>query len=231
MTISASLKIAPRPKGVITKGQRRALEAFYRLPEADKFFLTGGAALAEYYLGHRESRDLDLFTNQEGIMQDFTKNLESVLGKEWPITMRRLFGNFAELICKVGDEEVRVHLAYDSPFRLEPPIEIDRLLVNDFIDLAADKVLTFFGRGELRDAVDLFFIIERGRIPFWELAELAKKKDPGFDLYWMARACDKVLGFPDDLQYWNLKMVLPAEAQEIKTFFRKLGLEIMQRLK
>jgi len=84
---------------------------FYKLPYAENFFLTGGTALAEYYLGHRESHDLDFFTRQEGIMQDFTKNMQSVLGKELPINMRRRFDNFAELICSTEGEEVRIHLA------------------------------------------------------------------------------------------------------------------------
>ena len=41
--------------------QRELLEAFFAL-DPRGFFLTGGSALAGYYLGHRTSKDLDLFT-------------------------------------------------------------------------------------------------------------------------------------------------------------------------
>lgn len=41
--------------------QRDLLEAFFR--HESRFRLTGGAALAGYYLGHRETADLDLFTS------------------------------------------------------------------------------------------------------------------------------------------------------------------------
>jgi dihydrofolate reductase len=43
--------------------QRALLEAFFR--RAHNFYLTGGAALAGFYLGHRRTEDLDLFTTDE----------------------------------------------------------------------------------------------------------------------------------------------------------------------
>lgn len=44
----------------LTRFQSDVLEAFFR--REDRFFLTGGGALAGYRLGHRETRDLDLFS-------------------------------------------------------------------------------------------------------------------------------------------------------------------------
>ena len=52
----------PQSKGILDKAQREILEVFSRFPDADRFYLTGGTALAEFYLGHRRSFDLDLFT-------------------------------------------------------------------------------------------------------------------------------------------------------------------------
>ncbi len=40
--------------------QRAVLEAVFAREQ--ELFLTGGAALAEFYLGHRTTDDLDLFT-------------------------------------------------------------------------------------------------------------------------------------------------------------------------
>lgn len=40
--------------------QKVFLQAFFKREK--RFFLTGGAALAGFYLGHRETHDLDLFT-------------------------------------------------------------------------------------------------------------------------------------------------------------------------
>jgi hypothetical protein len=40
--------------------QQKFLQAFFS--KEKRFFLTGGAALAGFHLGHRETHDLDLFT-------------------------------------------------------------------------------------------------------------------------------------------------------------------------
>jgi hypothetical protein len=40
--------------------QQRFLQSFFA--KENRFFLTGGAALAGFHLGHRETHDLDLFT-------------------------------------------------------------------------------------------------------------------------------------------------------------------------
>ena len=66
--------------------------------------------------------------------------------------------------------------------------------VNDLKDLVVDKLLAFFGRVEPRDAIDLFFILKEWQ--FDEIVSLALRKDPGFDLYWLAIALEKAAEFP-----------------------------------
>jgi hypothetical protein len=44
----------------LTAFQKDVLDAFFRRERG--FFLTGGAALAGFHLGHRTTDDLDLFT-------------------------------------------------------------------------------------------------------------------------------------------------------------------------
>ncbi len=55
-----------RLASVLTETQARFLEAFFAGEQADTdaFYLSGGTALAEYYLQHRQSDDLDFFTRQ-----------------------------------------------------------------------------------------------------------------------------------------------------------------------
>lgn len=49
--------------------QKEFLEEFFR--REHHFFLTGGAALAGFHLGHRETHDLDLFTLEDAIESGF----------------------------------------------------------------------------------------------------------------------------------------------------------------
>ena len=51
--------------GLLTPIQKNFLGMFSELPDQAQFYLTGGTALAEYYLGHRLSYDLDFYYNNQ----------------------------------------------------------------------------------------------------------------------------------------------------------------------
>jgi hypothetical protein len=51
----------------LTALQRDVLDAFFQRERG--FFLTGGAALAGFHLGHRATDDLDLFTPQQAAFE------------------------------------------------------------------------------------------------------------------------------------------------------------------
>jgi hypothetical protein len=46
-------------KGLLTPAQKEALILLATLPDQEHFYLTGGTALAEFYLGPRISFDLE----------------------------------------------------------------------------------------------------------------------------------------------------------------------------
>jgi hypothetical protein len=95
--------------------------------------------------------------------------------------------------------------------------------------LIVDKLLAFFGRAEPRDAIDLFFILKTE--DFWKLIELAKQKDPGFDLYWLAIALHKIKNFPDDLKDWPVETIKKVDIKELKGLLLNLSREIIDKIK
>lgn len=206
------------------------LSALQTAPDVERFYLTGGTALAEFYLGHRRSFDLDLFTTEQALVLPFSRVAEEGLRRKGldVSTVRRL-ETFAEVEVSRGQDVVRVQFAYDTPHRFAPPMETELGRVNDFQDLVVDKLLAFFGRAEPRDAVDLAFIFRE--VSPWELLDLAPAKDPGFDLYWFARALEKVEGFPDEVKRWPVEMLVPLSLSDLKASFRQLADEIMIRLR
>jgi len=222
--------LKPTDHGLLTPGQISVLKTFAKLPDSDRFFLTGGTALAEFYLGHRRSFDLDLFTSEEGLILPFSHVFERGLkGAGLQVQIVRRLATFVEFTVKAADEEVRVQLAYDSPFRFRPPEETPLGKVNDFQDLAVDKLLAFFGRAEPRDAVDLFFLLKV--VSLEELMGLASQKDSGFDPYWLARAFQRVQGFPDEPERWPVEMRVPWDPREIKTLFAHLAQTVLADLR
>jgi len=217
-------------KGIVTDFQKDILRIFSSLPDSGFFYLTGGTALIEFYTGHRKSFDLDLFTSEKPILVPFSRILEESLRKKCSVTVVRRFETFVEMEAGRERENIRIHLAYDSPFRLRKSLETDLgVPVSDFEDLAADKLLAFYGRTEPRDAIDVFFILKMK--DFRELAELAQKKDPGFDLYWLAVALEKTGTFPDEIDKWPVEMIVPVDIKNLKGQFVKLARQIMTQIK
>ena len=48
-----------------------------------------------------------------------------------------------------------------------------------------------------------------------------------FDLYWFAVALNRAKDFPDELERWPVKMLLPLDPVHLKQEFQGLALEIM----
>ena len=218
-------------RGTLTPLQILLITDFGKLQDATYFYLTGGTALAEFYLGHRRSYDLDFFTSEKDLILPFSRVFEKEMGqKQYSFKMVRRFESFCEFEVSKESESMRLHFAYDSPFRFEEPqISEFGVKINDYKDLAVDKFLTFFGRWKHRDAVDLFFILKTE--PVETLMEMAKKKDPGFDLYWFSIALKEVDEFPDEIDQWPVELLVEVKGRELKEKFRTLSREVTEKIK
>jgi hypothetical protein len=217
-------------RGLLTSIQKTFLAIFAQVPDKERFFLTGGTALSEYYLGHRLSFDLDLFTAEADLITPVSYQIEALCSKnDLQLEVIRRFASYVEFLVRQGQESLKIDLALDSPFRFDAPVLSEvNILVNDFIDLRVDKILAFYGRAEPRDAVDLFFLIQNE--PIQPLLALAAQKDPGFDRYWMAVALNRVAKFPDELDLWPVKMLSPFSPIQLKKDFQRLAVELMKGL-
>jgi hypothetical protein len=219
-----------KAKNVLTPLQKEVLAFFSKIKDSTYFLLTGGSALAEYYLGHRKSFDLDIFTSEKELILPFSRVLEEEMKKRFSVMVTRRFETFVEYEISNETESIKLQLAYESPYRLEPPLESSLgIKVNNYKDLTTDKLLAFFQRAEPRDAIDLFFILKSE--DFWLLTQQAAQKDPGFDLYWLAIAISKVFEFPDDIHRWPVEMVLDFKVEDLKKLFSDLSAKIMDKIK
>lgn len=219
-----------RGKGILTPIQQAALTLFATLPDQERFYLTGGTALAEFFLGHRLSFDLDLFTAEEALVVPFSRHLESAyLKRGWDVEVVRRFASYVEILLRKEEAELRLDLALDSPFRSAPPLLAQQgVWVNDYEDLQAEKVLAYYGRAEPRDAVDLHFLLQE--VDPEHLMTLAAQKDSGFDRYWFAVALNRAQQFPDELERWPVKMLKPFDPKRLKSSFQSLALKIMEEI-
>jgi hypothetical protein len=218
-----------KPGNIISPFQRELLEAFSQLPDANQFFLTGGTALAEYYFQHRYSYDLDIFTSKQSVIPSFSTTFEYYFSNLFTLEIVLKMNTFCEYTAAKGKEKVKIQLAYDSPFRFKSPVLSNTgVMINDYDDIIIDKLLAFFGRCEPRDTVDLYFILKAE--PLDKLLKLAGEKDPGFDIYWLAMAFDKVSKFPDNIKDWPVEMLKPVDIPELKKEFMGYAKKLMEGL-
>jgi hypothetical protein len=223
--------LAPSAHGLLTPIQRAFLSVFATLPDQANFYLTGGTALSEFYLGHRLSFDLGFFTPEQALILPFSYQVEG-LGKhhDIEISVVRRFAPYVEFLATLSTESLRVDLALDSPFRFASPLPCEYgVRVSPFADLKVDKLLAFYGRAEPRDAVDLYCILQQE--PITPLLEMAAQKDPGFDLYWFAVALGRVADFPDELDRWPVKMLVELSPPKLKRMFENLATDMLNRIR
>ncbi len=161
----------------LTPLQLDFLKAFFR--HETQFFLTGGAALAGFYLGHRETNDLDLFVGSD-VLDDGEDSLVRAASEVDAIVERiRTAPAFRRLLLRRHNESILVDLVRDlsveegpekrtfGTIRVDPPEEI-----------LANKLCTLLSRAEIRDLVDVL-ALEKNGFRVEDVIPRARAKDAG----------------------------------------------------
>ena len=167
----------------------------------DGLFLSGGAALGAFHLGHRGTSDLDLFTRDRAaydrLVRQFVRlvedgGLSAKAGQAGP--------GFHRFAVSDGTDTVPVDLVLDTAPALEPTVLVDGLAVDSLADIAANKLTTIVSRCEIRDYVDLF-VLERHGIDLVALLPSAQRKDAGAEAATLAFVLSdvKVNRLPEEL--------------------------------
>ena len=127
-----------------------------------RFYLTGGTALAKFYLRHRLSEDLDLFSEKEvrpQIVEPFLKKISPQLGIK-RVVKERYLGLFSYKLFYSKLNYLKVDFNYYPFPRIEKGKNFGRLEISSLYDIAVNKVHTIAMRTNARDFVDLYFIFK-----------------------------------------------------------------------
>ena len=164
-------------KSRLTDLQADLLEAFFR--HEDRFYLTGGGALAGYHLGHRETHDLDLFALQP-IMDEGVRALRQAAqdtGASWEEV--RTAPEFRRVLLSRGDESVIVDLVIEHATQARPEKLVrGSVRVDPAEEILANKLCALLGRAEIRDLVDVRALEGLG-LPLTEALAAGERKDGG----------------------------------------------------
>lgn len=157
--------------------QRALIEGFFEAP--GDFRLTGGAALAGFYLGHRMSHDVDLFGPATADIEEAARRVQAVadgLGAE--VTRLRTSRDFMRMLVARGGEQCEVDLVRDLTPQVSTPDTVGGIRIDSPREIAANKVAALASRSEVRDLVDLRHL-ERSGVDLEQAFRDATTKDAG----------------------------------------------------
>lgn len=161
---------------VLSDFQTKVLNYWPEISLSKKYYLAGGTALAQFYLQHRKSEDLDFFTESEldlGELERFTAKIQKIIPLD-KIEYQHGFGLYTYFFYPKNSIEKHKIDFGQYPFSLiEKPKNKDGLLIESFYDIAVDKAHTISVRPRLRDFIDLYFILNKERD--WNLKGLLQK--------------------------------------------------------
>jgi len=166
----------------LTPLQARVLVALS--PLSPPAVLTGGGALAGVHLGHRTTRDLDLFLRDRAELRDAPADAARRLRDAGlSVDVIRDAPAFVQLDVADHGEHVVVDLVADPVPNIEPPslhrIEGVEIAVDGLHDIFVNKLCTLLSRSELRDLIDVHALIGAGA-DLGRAAADAPRKDAGF---------------------------------------------------
>lgn len=206
-------------KEILSANQATLLKVFSQQAFIQDFYLTGGTALAVFYLNHRYSEDLDFFTQKEDLdPQSITIFLESLKSKlsiseiDFQKSMNRNI-----FFITLNGEVVKTEFTFFPFEKLESGQREGNIQVDSLLDIAVNKLFTIYQNPRARDFIDLYFIINQESYRLDNLIEKARLKfDWPIDPINLGTQLVKVKDVKD-----YPRMIKPIEKTDLVEFFEK----------
>jgi len=176
--------------------QNDFLREFFR--RENRFYLTGGAALVGFYLGHRVTNDLDLFTLENEIENGFAIVKDVARTLKASVEAIQTAPDFRRVLVTRSDEAIVVDLVREYVFQLQPlKREINGIRVDSPEEILANKLCALLSRSEIRDLVDVREL-EKAGFKIEDALSVAQQKDSGLTAAQLAWVLNQIK-FGEDL--------------------------------
>lgn len=214
---------------ILTVQQITILRTFFDLDFGKKFFLTGGTALAGFYLAHRLSEDLDFFTVEPFdtlVLEKVIQQLANVMQAKIITKVKTIDYYEVYLENTTAGWTQRLDFVKEQPVVFGERILVENIIVDSIENITTNKILTIYGRLEPKDYLDLYYIFKTYQFNFDELFEKTKQKDTGLHEFYFANIIADVSNlkrFPNTTQ--------PFQQQDLVQFYQNLSQYLLQRVK
>lgn len=213
-----------------TELQKSIFDEFSRNPNLVKnFYFTGGTALSAIYLHHRESEDLDFFAERgfdNLIVEDFLNKIAQ--DNNFTVRFTEVFSTrIFYLVNSSGDPVIKIDFNYYPYNRIKKEVVFQGVEVDSQEDIAINKLMTINDRLEVKDYVDLYFLLQKFKTG--DLVRGVKKK--------FRKELDLVMLASNFLRAEEFevmpKMTAPLKLSELKRFFidkaKELGKGVVEK--
>ncbi len=190
----------------LLKQHRKAVEAAKPFIDTGNFYLAGGTAVY-YYLNHRESIDLDFFTQNDFdfIQYEHLIHPHSIL-----------FRSKDTIHSEV--EETKISF-FHYPYKLLHPVnQLDIISIAHLEDILCMKINAIINRGSRKDFTDVYFIIQELSLSPKKCIKLFQSKYGAYNPLVIHKAMSY---FVDADNEPKLKMLKPVRWEDIKKFMLK----------
>lgn len=185
------------------------------------FYFTGGTALSGIYLHHRLSDDLDFFSEDKfdtlailNLITEWSEKHHFQVTSQESEVVRIFLLEFSD------KEKLKVDFGYYPYKRLRKVEPIDFVEVDSLFDIAVNKLQTIHQRSDVKDFVDLYFLLKEFTV--WDLIEAVRMKFKiELDPYTIAADYLKVEKF-EDLP----KMLVPFSLKDMQDFYKEKAKEL-----
>lgn len=192
------------------------------------FYLTGGTALAVFYLHHRISEDLDFFTPKT-----YDRLAVFNAAVSWSKKRKCIFEDRSNEIVQIfyfvfpDGNKMKVDFNYYPCHRVKKGLLYESVHIDSQLDIAINKLITISQRTEVKDFVDLYFLLKIFTV--WDLIDGVRVKfGVKMEPYIIAADFMKALNFE------NLpNMLVPLTLKELQDFYKekaqKIGMEVVEK--
>lgn len=192
------------------------------------FYLSGGTALSSWYLHHRESYDLDFFSNQpfdgEKIAQ-WIKLHENKLEYQ-AVSVNDDFGFYMFMFRYSDNSRFKVDFSHYTSKRITKGMNWKGLDIDSMYEIAINKAHTIRTRPRERDYIDLYCILKQTN---WTIDKLFSDADKKFEITMDSLQVGKnflkaveIIDYP--------KMLVPFDKKDMYEFYENLARKLKSKI-
>jgi len=181
------------------------------------FYFTGGTALSAFYLHHRYSEDLDFFS-----LQDFDRDRIEEIIYSWSKKFNFKYENKEREVVRMyllhyEDVTLKLDFAHYPYPLIEEGFKYHDLKIDSLQDIATNKLLCIQSRTDVKDFVDLYYLLQDRNI--WEISYgLEKKFRRIFEPLLYAEDMMKIQDFQE-----LPRMIKPLTIEQLRSYYQELA--------